>query len=100
MSAAVCGIQVVTAIIIALKLCASRAFFYGEEREMKELPKVYDPKSVEKKVYEMWMDGHYFEGKIDPIRSPSPSLCRPQCHRSAPHGACPRCDASGYPDPL
>ena len=37
---------------------------------MKELPKVYDPKSVEKKVYEMWMDGHYFEGKIDPDKKP------------------------------
>ena len=37
---------------------------------MKELPKVYDPKSVEKKVYEMWMDGHYFEGKIDPNKKP------------------------------
>ena len=37
---------------------------------MKELPKVYDPKSVEKKVYEMWMDGHYFEGKIDHDKKP------------------------------
>ena len=37
---------------------------------MKELPKVYDHKSVEKKVYEMWMDGHYFEGKIDPDKKP------------------------------
>ena len=27
---------------------------------MKELPKVYDPKQVEKKIYDMWMRGGYF----------------------------------------
>ena len=37
---------------------------------MKELPKVYDPKSVEKKIYDMWMDGGYFKGKIDPDKKP------------------------------
>ena len=46
---------------------------------MKELPKVYDPKSVEKKVYEMWMDGHYFEGKIDPDKKPF-SIVMPPPH--------------------
>ena len=33
---------------------------------MKELPKVYEPQAVEKKIYHMWMDGGYFKGKIDP----------------------------------
>jgi len=37
---------------------------------MKELPKVYDPKAVEKKIYDMWMDGKYFEGRIDPSKKP------------------------------
>ena len=37
---------------------------------MKELPKVYDPKSVEKKIYQMWVDGRYFEGRIDPDKKP------------------------------
>jgi len=37
---------------------------------MKELPKVYDPKNVEKKIYKMWMDGGYFKGKIDPEKKP------------------------------
>ncbi len=37
---------------------------------MKELPKVYDPKSVEKKIYDMWMKGGYFKGKIDPDKKP------------------------------
>ena len=29
---------------------------------MKELPKVYDPKQVESKIYDMWMRGGYFAG--------------------------------------
>ena len=27
---------------------------------MKELPKVYEPKSVEKKIYDMWMQGSIY----------------------------------------
>ena len=37
---------------------------------MKELPKVYDPKTVEKKIYKMWMDGDYFRAEIDPEKKP------------------------------
>ena len=37
---------------------------------MKELPKVYDPKAVESKIYDMWMKGGYFEGKKDPDKKP------------------------------
>ncbi len=37
---------------------------------MKELPKVYDPKSVEKKIYDMWLEGGYFKGRIDPDKKP------------------------------
>ena len=37
---------------------------------MKELPKVYDPASTEKKIYDMWMQGGYFKGKIDPEKKP------------------------------
>ena len=37
---------------------------------MKELPKVYDPKSVEKKIYDMWQEGGYFKGVIDPDKKP------------------------------
>lgn len=51
---------------------------------MKELPKVYDPKSVEKKVYEMWMDGHYFEGKIDPDKKPFSIVMPPPMSPAAP----------------
>ena len=37
---------------------------------MKELPKVYDPKAVEKKIYQLWIDGDYFKAEIDPDKKP------------------------------
>ena len=37
---------------------------------MKELPKVYDPQATEKKIYDMWMQGGYFKGVIDPEKKP------------------------------
>ena len=37
---------------------------------MKELPKVYEPQAVEKRIYDMWMEGGYFKGKMDPEKKP------------------------------
>ena len=37
---------------------------------MKELPKVYEPQKVEKKIYDLWMQGGYFKGVIDPEKKP------------------------------
>ena len=37
---------------------------------MRELPKVYDPAAVEKKIYDMWQKGGYFKGVIDPDKKP------------------------------
>ena len=37
---------------------------------MKELPKTYDPKQVEKKIYDMWLDGGYFKGVADKSKKP------------------------------
>ncbi len=37
---------------------------------MKELPKVYEPQKVEKKIYNMWMEGGFFKGKVDPDKEP------------------------------
>ena len=37
---------------------------------MKELPKTYDPKQVEKKIYDMWMKGGYFHAERDPEKKP------------------------------
>ena len=41
-----------------------------EEVKMKELPKIYDPKAVESSIYNMWMEGGYFKGVIDPEKKP------------------------------
>ena len=37
---------------------------------MKELPKVYEPQTVEKRIYEFWEKGGYFEGKPDKAKKP------------------------------
>ena len=37
---------------------------------MKELPKVYEPQKVEKKIYDFWMQGGWFKGVIDPEKKP------------------------------
>ena len=37
---------------------------------MKELPKVYDPKSVEKPIYDFWMKNDYFKAEIDKDKKP------------------------------
>jgi len=37
---------------------------------MRELPKIYDPKAVESKIYDMWVKGGYFKGRIDPEKEP------------------------------
>ena len=37
---------------------------------MKELPKVYDPHEVEKKIYDMWLRGNYFHAERDPEKTP------------------------------
>ncbi|MCR5575755.1 MAG: valine--tRNA ligase [Oscillospiraceae bacterium] len=37
---------------------------------MNQLPKTYDPKQTEKKIYDMWMKGGYFRGEIDPEKKP------------------------------
>ncbi len=36
----------------------------------KELPKVYEPQSVEGRIYEMWEKGGYFKGHRDPDKKP------------------------------
>ncbi len=37
---------------------------------MQELPKIYDPKAVESKIYEMWEKGGYFHTEIDREKKP------------------------------
>jgi valyl-tRNA synthetase len=37
---------------------------------MKELPKTYDPKAVEDRIYGLWLEGNYFRGIRDPEKEP------------------------------
>jgi valyl-tRNA synthetase len=37
---------------------------------MRELPKTYEPREVEKSIYKLWTDGGYFKGVIDPEKEP------------------------------
>ena len=37
---------------------------------MKELPKVYDPRAVESRIYQMWMDNNCFHAEPDPAKKP------------------------------
>jgi len=39
-------------------------------REQKEIPKSYDPKQIEGKWYQFWMERHYFTPKIDHKKKP------------------------------
>ncbi len=36
----------------------------------KELEKLYDPKSVEDRIYRYWIDGGYFKAKVNPDKKP------------------------------
>ena len=36
----------------------------------REIPKAYDPKAVEQRIYAMWLDGGYFTARIDPDDKP------------------------------
>ena len=36
----------------------------------KELPKVYDPREVEGRIYQMWMDGDCFHASPNPDKKP------------------------------
>ena len=37
---------------------------------MKELPKIYDPKAVESKIYDFWLKGNYFHAERDLEKKP------------------------------
>lgn len=43
----------------------------------KELPKVYDPRLVEDKIYKFWLDGKYFKSQVDKTKKPYSVLIPP-----------------------
>ena len=36
----------------------------------REIPKAYEPKETEQRIYELWMEGEYFKPRIDPDKKP------------------------------
>jgi RNA polymerase sigma factor (sigma-70 family) len=55
---------------IRLATYASRCIENEILMYLKELPKVYDPRDVESRIYQMWMDGDCFSGDPDPKKPP------------------------------
>lgn len=67
----------------------------------KELPKVYDPRQVEPRIYQMWTDGGCFKAEPNPDKKPfSIVMPPPQRHRPAAHGPCHGRHPAGHPHPL
>ena len=44
---------------------------------MSELPKTYDPKSVEDKLYKFWVDSGFFHAEGNPDKKPYTSVIPP-----------------------
>ena len=67
----------------------------------KELPKVYDPKEVESRIYEQWEESGCFRGHRDPKQEALHHRHAPtQRHRPAPHGPRHGRHPPGHPHPL
>ena len=62
---------------------------------MKELSKIYDPKQVEDRTYQFWLDGGYFHAEPNPDKKPYTAA---EHHRSAAHGTRAGRNLTGYPD--
>ncbi len=56
--------------IFALSFGSGRFFVKGVFYMARELPKVYEPKQVENRIYEMWENGGYFKAGKDQSRKP------------------------------
>ena len=54
----------------------------------KELEKTYDPKKIEKKLYDKWCENKYFHAEVDRSRKPftvgGQAVLGRQCHKSTP----------------
>ena len=57
----------------------------------KELAKTVQPQDVENRIYQFWLDGHYFHAKLDPEKTPY-TIVNPaaQHYGAASHGPCAR----------
>ena len=60
------------------------AFFNQEDIMSKELAKTYDPKGLEDRLYQKWMDNGYFHAKVNPDKKPFTA----ERNRTASYGTC------------
>ena len=62
-----------TAVKIRPLLSLAEGFLFfkrGEFTMSKELAKTYDPKGIEERLYQKWVDGGYFHAKVNPDKKP------------------------------
>ena len=56
----------------------------------KELAKTYDPKGMEDRIYQKWLDKKYFHAKVNPDKKTLYDCDAPaQRDGTAAHGTCP-----------
>ena len=64
----------------------------------KELAKTYDPKGLEDRIYQKWLDNKYFHAEVN-RRQKTIYHCyaAAKCYRTASHGTRIRRNHAGYP---
>ena len=67
---------------------------------MKELPKIYDPKQVESKIYRYWTDGGWFHAERDPDKKPFTIVIPPRTSPASSISATRSTRRSGRAHPL
>lgn len=58
--------------------------------EEHNIPKVYDPASVEKKWYKYWEEHRYFHAEVEADKKPFSIVIPTEYYRSAAYGTCVR----------
>ena len=67
----------------------------------KELAKTYDPKGLEDRLYQKWLDKKYFHAEVNPEQEAVYHRdAAAKRYRTAAYGPCAGQDDAGYPDPL
>ena len=67
----------------------------------KELAKTYDPKGMEDRLYQKWLDKKYFHAEVNPEQETVYHRNAAAKHyRTAAYGTCAGQYTAGYPDPL
>ena len=57
----------------------------------KELAKAYEPREVEDRIYDFWLQGGYFHAEVDPEKKPYTIVIPPsEYYGTAPYGTCLR----------